>query len=934
MLKMNGQGGLFTRLGRLVGMLKSQSVYQSGTLVPSIQAISAEYSTLPSPIAGLARASKQSPPPLTSSALEIYVIDAAIRTLIEMLTEDQPNESWDVPKSTAEVIRQMQAQGHAVAECNTSFTVDESPVLANPGSPNAGNGFVQVELTESSYLDCQNVFAEQVRLSVYDAAAPGSELWVARGAPANGAWSYNWPQGSGAEGQYITVDPTIESDSNLILDPSFESWTDETTLGANNGKLISWTGVNVERSTDSYNQLFGTTAYALSFVGSNFGLSGQAWASTDASSVRQIVEGLAPSTLYSFSARAKLQGASFSSLTTATVSASLVDPRTGATLVDFGGNALSAKKTWVSKTDVDWALITETWITPRKIPPVVVLDIKTENVTAIASGASGGFGIIDDVCLTPMTYLYAGGPAISIIRGNVDFQVGDSFEITISNDRAGQFAGFTWQAIWDRLFGTRSLGLYLPSSKTPTIIDSLMGSGSGGSISPLPPPPPPPPPPTGSIRVRSWYDNDSDGLLDNNEAMASNRLVSIVGPVTISRTTPGNGLVAFGAIPTGKYAVSIVTVPGEMCPNNGGFVTVLSNTLSSVDRPIQPSSPPPPATYSIVVSSPDTPLRAIQLTQGLTNKNVTLDALGKYTFAGLTAAVGDVLSLSLVLQGTETAIWSSYSSPNSQNGSGYLATCKIGGDSSAINSYVNYAVSQGPNFSNNRLTVRVVDEDGGLDIITGRTVTIVEAGISATLNANGGSFATAIFNSPLLTPGQYTVNVSTNSGDPLSVWRAYYRVQNSQVQTTAGTTLSANPVGVGQDSQAGNDYTVEFKFPALDLPPPPPPPPPFATGNVRVRVIDASGNPIATTVTLSGVGTESTDGAGWAYFTAPAGLYTASTPAPGSSAFTMGWTINGPVSGSSSGTGYSAFDVVVGSASTTSTPEIVIFQQQTTGVGS
>lgn len=114
--------------------------------------------------------------------------------------------------------------------------------------------------------------------------------------------------------------------------------------------------------------------------------------------------------------------------------------------------------------------------TPSVLPPAVYFRIRI--AVAVSNTSSIYF---DDVAMALMTSLYTGGPMFAafspaavepaILNGGRPWAEGDSFTITVSNDRAGLL-----QEFFQRNFNMASLGLLLPSDPNgnETLADSLV----------------------------------------------------------------------------------------------------------------------------------------------------------------------------------------------------------------------------------------------------------------------------------------------------------------------------------------------------------------------------------------------------------------------------------------------------------------------------
>jgi hypothetical protein len=108
---------------------------------------------------------------------------------------------------------------------------------------------------------------------------------------------------------------------------------------------------------------------------------------------------------------------------------------------------------------------------PRVLPATVRLRVRVS--TAISSGTNI---FIDRLAMGTISALYTGGPGAAIFSGNVPFIQGDGWNVTTTNDRGGSSNMGTFQALFDRLFNMRALGLLLPSSGLPTIADTLISA--------------------------------------------------------------------------------------------------------------------------------------------------------------------------------------------------------------------------------------------------------------------------------------------------------------------------------------------------------------------------------------------------------------------------------------------------------------------------
>ncbi len=149
----------------------------------------------------------------------------------------------------------------------------------------------------------------------------------------------------------------------------------------------------------------------------------------------------------------------------------LVDGIGGSVIADQAGtnNSFTAAATGLS---TSFAARNGVFRTPKVLPPIVYLRIR---ITTAVTNTSSVF--IDHCALTEMTELYPDGPWAAIFSGAAAFTkgasqvLGDSFTVTVTNDRAGEF-----QEWFDRNFDMRTKGLLLPSvtDTSETQADSLI----------------------------------------------------------------------------------------------------------------------------------------------------------------------------------------------------------------------------------------------------------------------------------------------------------------------------------------------------------------------------------------------------------------------------------------------------------------------------
>lgn len=145
----------------------------------------------------------------------------------------------------------------------------------------------------------------------------------------------------------------------------------------------------------------------------------------------------------------------------------LVDGIDGDTLEDDEGNANSF--------EIDLTSLgtypephTHVFRTPKIMPPRVYLRLQLS--TALSAGTSV---FLDEVVLTRMTELYAGGPLVAAFTGASNFVVSDKAEIVVTNGREGLM--HEWL---NRMLGLASSRILFPTGSPGSQPDTLITSSS------------------------------------------------------------------------------------------------------------------------------------------------------------------------------------------------------------------------------------------------------------------------------------------------------------------------------------------------------------------------------------------------------------------------------------------------------------------------
>lgn len=143
---------------------------------------------------------------------------------------------------------------------------------------------------------------------------------------------------------------------------------------------------------------------------------------------------------------------------------SIVEESGGSALQDDKGNDISLTQDLDAVSNV-WTNMNFFFCSPSNVPASTYIKIE---VTATASP------YLADFILKQVSPIYPGGPIIVARQGQVPFEVGDTMNVTITNNYNSQLL-----TEFDKVFNLRSQGKRLPpTSGTPTQADTRIPSPS------------------------------------------------------------------------------------------------------------------------------------------------------------------------------------------------------------------------------------------------------------------------------------------------------------------------------------------------------------------------------------------------------------------------------------------------------------------------
>lgn len=354
--------------------------------------------------------------------------------IILEVNKDTPLASLTIEAALAEIIRQMKAGGDYVSSPTISASV--------AAGTNDGNGTLVVSLASADGDDLDNIFAEDIKVSVTTTSTSGTPQLSAVGeAAVTNALSYAWPGGSGASKSITAVQSGSSYDK--LTNGGFENFSPTDTP---TGWTIDVGTVSTTILEEASTVFRGSKS--LKIAGNGSQLTG----------ISQTLTGLSSRTPYAFNMWGKMSSAPAAGVLQ-------IDLYDGASVInDEAGNpnSFTVNLTTLGTTFVP---INRTFRLPEPVPPTVKLRI---HLTTALSNTKNLY--LDNACLAASTELYNHGPWVCAFSGSSEWSLDDTFTITTATDRAGQF-----QEMFERLYSMRNKRLLLPTSGSHAIADTPLG---------------------------------------------------------------------------------------------------------------------------------------------------------------------------------------------------------------------------------------------------------------------------------------------------------------------------------------------------------------------------------------------------------------------------------------------------------------------------
>jgi hypothetical protein len=453
--------GLFPRMGKLGKLLYKVNGNQSD-LATVFGEIAAQYTTGLLDVAGQLEISQtgliRNQPGIVSA-----IQQSAVATIIGMVEADAPAAARSLSDALIEVRRQMLAGSVTVKACTVAAAV------AALGTP-TGTGVIVASTKRGDGLVQENLFAEVGRIVCTADSYSGGQTagreqfrYVGESSQSGGVFDYDWPAGSDAQTALtaVSADDFANTTGNLLSNGNFETWSSDATptLNGQSWATTGTAGTDWKRDSGAFRG-----SYALRLVAGTGILSSFAQTFHDTSDNFGTGAALTPNTSYAVNLWMKQGG----SVTGGVLTVELIDG-SGTVINDQQGSANSFTKS-LSGLTTSYAAVSGVFRVPAVPPATVKLRFR------VSTALTGADVFIDDFCVTPLTAVYTGGPGVAVFSGATPFVTGDTWTLTQTNDRGGSTYSATFQALFDRFFSARSLGLLLPSSGSPSIADSLISS--------------------------------------------------------------------------------------------------------------------------------------------------------------------------------------------------------------------------------------------------------------------------------------------------------------------------------------------------------------------------------------------------------------------------------------------------------------------------
>lgn len=443
----DGTGGLFTRIGRVGKLLYLANQHQAA-LPAALDTLITEYDeTTPPGLRDSIAATIANATGIIANQIAWMPLlqNLANSTLLRMVYADAPAAANSVGNALREVIAQMLAgpesvKASTVSVATAAATGNSSADGVVVGSAKLIDGKAnEMLLPEVGRLVCT---ADSFR----GQTTAGNEVFQYQGQPVTGnVYNYDWPTGSGETSSHTAASPATGS---LLTNGDMETFATLANVPDSWTVAVGTPGTHILQNTGTYYD--GASSVKLP-------------GSATLASFYQAVDVLS-SQHYAVGLRYYLSGVPAAGVLTI----EMVDA-SGTVLTDDAGTNLRKQVTLSAAAGTTWLSLSDCFITPRSLPSEVRFRIRLS--TALSTGTDL---FVDRAIVAPMRRAYTGGTYLGLLSGRTPWALRDYFTVTGANNRGGASYNATFQALFDRLFNMRQLGLQLPSDASPSLADTLI----------------------------------------------------------------------------------------------------------------------------------------------------------------------------------------------------------------------------------------------------------------------------------------------------------------------------------------------------------------------------------------------------------------------------------------------------------------------------
>jgi hypothetical protein len=436
-VQLTGTGGLFTRLGLLLGGINEVNVQRNTTLNTRVTNILAQYLTNQQAVIAPITSDEAQYRQTQNTWLQSLQNDA-INTVISMANDDTPLTQLTLSNALKLIIQQMVDSGNTLQQPVVSATVV-------PNVNNYGDTQICASLTNELGLTNYMVNCETISATCTADAGNGATIYQEpfqfQGWPVVDPLYYTWPGGSGCNASVQTTNAA--QTGGIVTDGNFSSWSGNTpleyTINVGTAGTTIFKGVSPVRGS-----------FNLQYTGNG----------SELTSISQELSNLTPNSVLGVSFWAKR-----SSGAAAGVLQIAITDGSGTTLTDDQGNACAKSVTVSSGLTTSYSAQYNIFALPKVLPTVIQIRIRL--TTAVTNAETVSVSLLQ---ITPTTLLYQGGVRVFTFSGATQAAIGDRANINVLSNIST--SGFIPSL--SRILNLRQLNLAMPSSLTPSISNSLI----------------------------------------------------------------------------------------------------------------------------------------------------------------------------------------------------------------------------------------------------------------------------------------------------------------------------------------------------------------------------------------------------------------------------------------------------------------------------